>query len=257
MNYCIRYTSVSHTGYIRKVNQDSIVCENQHIDDPYANGYQKKDGYIPIKKASVFGVFDGMGGLSNGEIASSITAKCIAKFNFETNPILKLKDLCVKANKEICEFAKKNNLGNMGTTAAVLVFSRQGISLCNIGDSKIYRLGDGCMEQISKDHTEKCSWSNNYLLTQNLGIREEELKIRPYLAEGYYQVGDIYLICSDGLTDMISQESIKEIILKVPFEQASQELLKKALEAGGKDNISLVMCKIEKRNFFITRKGVT
>jgi len=254
MSYYIDYTGITYIGNIRKVNQDSIVCNNKYIIEP--NDCHETSGHISNKQTSVFAVFDGMGGLSCGEIASAIAAKNIEEIEFQNHILNKLKYYCQKTNEDICNFSIQNNIGSIGTTAAILAFSKRGIFLCNIGDSKIFRIAHGIMEQISKDHVTKSLWSNQKLLTQNLGISKEEMIIAPYLAEGNYQKGDIYLICSDGLTDMTSEKKIRDIILNVPFEYACKELLNEALDLGGKDNISIILCKVEKRNIFSFGKGV-
>lgn len=250
MSYYINYIGISHTGKIRKNNQDSIVCNNKHISESYTNGYQRKSGRVSNSGTSVFAVFDGMGGLSHGEIASSMAAKIIEDFKFGKQVVSCLSDYCTNANEEICNFSTQKNLGPIGTTAAILVFTKRGISLCNIGDSKIFRIENGVIEQISKDHTIKCAWGNQKLLTQNLGIPGEEMRIAPYLAEGTYQKGDIYLICSDGLTDMVSKKKIRDIVHDVSFEYLGETLLNEALDSGGRDNISIILCKVEKSKFF-------
>ena len=83
-------------------------------------------------------------------------------------------------------------------------------------------------------------------LSQNLGIPEKELLIDPYLAVGSYSGGDIYLLCSDGLTDMVEREEIASTLSDTPFEEAAERLLNRALENGGKDNITILLCRIER-----------
>lgn len=85
-------------------------------------------------------------------------------------------------------------------------------------------------------------------LTQNLGIKEDELIISPYTATGEYHNHDIYLICSDGLTDMVSNEEIEYILNSSQKENSADLLLQKALENGGKDNITLILMYIRKEN---------
>lgn len=81
-------------------------------------------------------------------------------------------------------------------------------------------------------------------LSQNLGIRPSELIIDPYAAGFEYHDGDVFLICSDGLTDMVSQDEIAAILRETDYEESANSLLKKAPENGGKDNITIILCKV-------------
>ena len=142
----------------------------------------------------------------------------------------------------------------MGTTAAMLVFADKEIALCNIGDSKIFRLYDGSLEQISKDHVGVSAFGVKPPLSQNLGIPPSELVIAPYFARGAYNDGDVYLICSDGLTDMVSVEEITEVLVSKPIEEAITLLLDKALANGGKDNTTIILCKIERQSGWLFKR---
>jgi protein phosphatase len=81
-------------------------------------------------------------------------------------------------------------------------------------------------------------------LTQNLGLSDNSANLKPYIARGRYKKGDQYLICSDGLTDMVSQKEIQRIIKNNAFEDKVPLLLNAALKHGGKDNITIIMCKV-------------
>ena len=95
-------------------------------------------------------------------------------------------------------------------------------------------------------------------LSQNLGIPPNELVIDPYLARGAYNDGDVYLICSDGLTDMVSTEEITQVLISEPIEEAITLLLDKALANGGKDNTTIILIKIERQSgWFFKRKRHT
>ena len=97
------------------------------------------------------------------------------------------------------------------------------------------------------DHVAVCPFGKKPPLSQNLGIPPAEMLIDPYFARGIYRDGDYYLICSDGLTDMVSPESIQKILYASQnSEAASLEMLRTALFNGGKDNITFILCRIEK-----------
>ena len=108
----------------------------------------------------------------------------------------------------------------------------------------------GVLEQISKDHVAVAAFGVKPPLSQNLGIPPTELIIDPYLAQGAYNDGDVYLICSDGLTDMVPTEEISGVLASKPVDGACMELLEKALANGGRDNITVVLCRIERESWW-------
>lgn len=201
-------------------------------------------GTIYSNKPTLVGIFDGMGGEECGEIASLIAAKCAAETVIENNSIDSLVNYCKNANERICEYAKKNSIWSMGTTAALLAFANTEISLCNIGDSKIFQFIDGKFEQISMDHNISVAPGLKPQLSQNLGIPTSEMIIEPYIAHGEYNDGDVYLICSDGLTDMVTIDEIIDVLKETRFEESVNKLLELALLKGGKDNITIILCKV-------------
>ena len=189
-----------------------------------------------------------MGGEEYGEVASYLAAKNAANLSISKDTINSFIQFCQSVNTEICTYVVDHNLSAMGTTAAMLAFSSSGITLCNIGDTKIFRFSGGVLEQISKDHVAVSAFGVKPPLSQNLGIPPTELEIDPYLAQGTYNDGDLYLICSDGLTDMVTSEEIVSILTSL---EDTQEITKKLLEStitnGGRDNITIILCKIERK----------
>ena len=203
------------------------------------------NGYVSTTDPTAFGIFDGMGGEECGEIASLIAAEKASAAVFGEDAVADISKYCLEANEEICRYARDNYVAAMGTTAAMLVFANTKIVLCNIGDSKIFRFSKGKLEQISQDHVTVSSYGTKPPLSQNLGIPTSELVIEPYIAVGEYINNDIYLICSDGLTDMVPLDEIKSILKDTEFDETVQRLLNRAMANGGKDNISIIACKIE------------
>lgn len=207
-------------------------------------------GCISTKVPSVFGVFDGLGGEEHGEIASFIAAKQASYINIGKNVRADLLQYCMNTNEKIVKHASENNISLMATTAAILVFTDNEIGICNIGDSKIFRMIKGQMWQISMDHVAPVIYGKKPPLTQSLGIDPSRMVIEPYAAKGKYHKGDIYLICSDGLTDMVPQEDIAEILMKMPCDKVVGVLLDAALKNGGRDNITIILCTVERRSLF-------
>ena len=256
MSYYIYYSCISHIGKVRRMNQDNFICNKQYV------GFDRPDiifplsGRISTKEPAVFGIFDGMGGEQCGEIASYIAAENASKLVIDKDIIKDVYQYCISTNEKICVYAQENSIVSMGTTAAMLVFSKNEIVLCNIGDSKIFMLSDGEIEQISQDHILISSYGTKPPLTQNLGIPPTELLIEPYIARGDYHKDDIFLICSDGLTDMLEVNDIKEVLLNTAIEEVTNEMVTRALNNGGKDNISVIVCKVEHSNSELFKKAI-
>lgn len=247
MHYIILYSCVSHIGKARSINQDNFICDNRYMEAHEENIGFPLSGITSPKKNSLFGIFDGMGGEECGEIASYIAAKKASALEIGRDAVTDLLQFCQKANTDICDYANENEVSAMGTTAAMLAFTNDGITLCNIGDSKIFRFSDDALEQISKDHVTVSAFGMKPPLSQNLGIPPTELVIDPYFAQGTYNDKDVYLICSDGLTDMVTEEEITRILSETTFDEVVGKLLNTSLQNGGKDNISIILCKIERR----------
>lgn len=119
---------------------------------------------------------------------------------------------------------------------------------CNVGDSRIYRLRNGIIKQLSFDHVENITteFCKKPALIQHIGMNIEKTSLFPYMADDRMQEGDVYLICSDGLTDMVTRDEICNILQnKFSPPKYNKLLLKKALENGGKDNISIITFKVK------------
>ena len=247
MGYHIHYACVSHVGKIRSMNQDNFICDGHYMQSRNDETKFPLCGTKTSDEISVFGVFDGMGGEECGEVASYIASQNAAALEIENDPTDELLAFCQKANADICSYIDENELSSMGTTAAMLVFTPKFVTLCNIGDSKVFRFSDGVLEQISQDHLAIAAFGVKPPLSQNLGIPSEEMLIDPYLAQGSYHHRDMYLICSDGLTDMVSNEEIGEVLKAFSPAECANILVEKALENGGRDTITLIVLEIQRQ----------
>ncbi len=246
MGYRILYSCVSHPGKVRRINQDNYLCGGQYMPSDGSGSDKLLQGVCLPPANPLFGVFDGMGGEQYGEVASFIAARRASRLRIPRDAGEVLPYFCQKANREICDFAAKNGVSSTGTTAAMLLFTKKRIHLCNIGDSKIFRLRKGKLEQLSVDHLCVAPFGAKPALSQNLGLPPEESVIEPFFLKLGYTVGDLYLLCSDGLTDMVPTEEIEKTLSSLPLKSAAQRLLEQALEGGGKDNTTVMLCKIEK-----------
>ena len=208
---------------------------------------------------------DGMGGYNAGEIASSMACAFIksemsrwlsqAGLHANGKEIKRALEICVQnANHSIFNAACSNpQYSGMGTTLVVGVFQADRLMLGHIGDSRCYRLRAGNFEQITKDHSllqeqidaglitpEKALTSaNKNLVTRALGVEDSVLLD---VTEHRVEVGDVYLMCSDGLSDMVRDQPIADIMLvDGPLEKIATQLIASANANGGRDNISVVL----------------
>lgn len=246
MAYRIHYSCVSHPGKVRQVNQDNFICNGQYMNLDNHEVSFPLTGSCDVSGNPIFGVFDGMGGEQHGEVAALIAARHAAVLTPHRDGIETLRFFCQKANHFICNYSVEKGVTSTGTTAAMLLCTKKHICLCNVGDSKVFRFREGTLEQLSVDHLCVAPFGVKPPLSQNLGISPEEMRIDPYFQKFSYSPEDIYLICSDGLTDMVTNEKITEILSSDPSDTAAEQLLELALENGGKDNTTIILCRIEK-----------
>ena len=241
------YFYTSHIGKCRRVNQDNFFS-NGHLmpaENTGTNGIIEAIAFP--EDEPVFAIFDGMGGEECGEVAAYIAAEEMQNYSFEEGMEKGFFDFCASANRKICQYTQDNGISSMGTTAAIMRFAKKDSCLCNIGDSKVFLLDKKQLVQISYDHVGIAAFGRKPPLSQNLGIPEDEMIIEPYVARGSYRDGDVYLICSDGVTDMLPLEEIQRILVEHPGREAAQMLLDGALENGGRDNTTLILIYVKKQ----------
>ena len=249
-NIRIRSAGITDTGQRRDNNEDSILVDNAH---------------------SLFIVADGMGGHNAGEVASNIAVEMTSQFLIAglhiegqaedafstTEPLEELMDKSIQlANRKILEEAGNNeDQSGMGTTIVSMLICKGWFVIGNVGDSRCYRFRDGQISQISKDHSwiegmvAKGSIKKEHakrhpqrgLLLQAMGNRE----IEPTFITGCPIAGDIFVLCSDGLTEVVSNNTIGFVLNQdgSPLKTA-EKLIQLANEKGGPDNISVIVVKI-------------
>lgn len=247
MNYQIVYSLSSHTGRIRKTNQDNYYCAGLSYKPVQSAASSVSAGQVSGTDAPCFCVFDGLGGEECGDTAAylaSITADKLLKGKIQSENLYRF---CQEANLRICQYARKHNVRRMGTTAAILSFSEEMVLLCNIGDSRIYRSDGSVLQQLSRDHV---LWFQDSKgpLTQALGTSSEEIGLAPYIARGKPVIGEKYLLCTDGLTDFVPDTEIQRLFAAYPTDKLAGQLSAAALRAGGGDNITAIVCEVTKDN---------
>ena len=253
MKYEIYYAVACSTGKVRSINQDNFYCPDEKCLNVVNDGL---DGVKSYKAYSAdypaFAIFDGMGGEQYGEVAASIAAETFSKLKCEIKSD-NIEDFlissCYQMNNNITTFAKQKSVKFSGTTVAMLMCSDKEIYACNIGDSKIYHYNNKKLVQISKDYVINTLKNKKPALSQCLGIPENKFIIEPYIVRRTNSDNDYYLMCSDGLTDMLSEDEIENIISKIPdVEICVNTLLETTLSRGGRDNVTIILCKIQERN---------
>ena len=245
MNTRVEYYCISHIGCERPENQDNFVCVNEFNSDAKSQPVARCSGSRGSSEPFFLGVFDGLGGGEYGEVASLIAAKTAAETSITSNLPQTLGDMFYLSNKRICDFRYEKAIGTVGATAAILAFSPELILSANIGDSRIFRLSGEDFIQISKNHVIQVGDMPKPTLSQHLGIPENERILRPFFMESDWVIGDKYLICSDGLTDLVSNEEFAFVLRNSGVKDCAEYLVANALERGGVDNITLIVAEIK------------
>ncbi len=229
--------SRTHIGNVRASNQDALLIQK---------GLH-----------GVFGVADGMGGHKAGDVASRMAVTLLARvLDGEKPDEGLLRSSIEKVNAAIYEEQLNNeDLSGMGTTLTVIWEDDDRVLLGHVGDSRAYLLRDGCLEQISEDHSLVGELMRSGMITPEQAQRHPYRNVitRALGASADVEVditlldkqpGDVYLICSDGLSEYVSLQQMEGILSRRSLEDAADTFLSLALEGGGRDNISLVIAEV-------------
>lgn len=259
MAYQIEYAYTCHIGKIRNNNEDNFWCCGDSLEAQNQGMSHIRSGYMKQSEYPLLAVFDGMGGESCGEMAAFLAAEACgehfktAKDGIRNDPEEFLNEICESMNQAICDYGRTNKINSMGTTAALLAFAEDAVYSCNLGDSRIYKSDREKFYQISQDHVLGRSLFGKAPLTQYLGMEEENLQLEPSISRQEIKIGDRFLLCSDGITDMLSDGEIADILSRdIPVAKTVEILVGRALKKGGRDNITVVLCEImeQPRNMF-------
>ncbi len=252
MSYRINYTGFCIQGLVRQNNEDNLWCRDHCLPMVHTDVDRKLDGYVLPGKNADFAVFDGMGGEEKGEAASYLAAqkygvlagKQISEEADCSTPTAEEK-LCRQMNRTILEYARINQVQSMGTTVVSLRFAKNGIRGFNLGDSRCYRLTGNHLEMLSVDHAEWFENAGKGALTQCLGVPEAEFIPQLAVFSTEYQKGDLYLLCSDGITEMIPDEQLEEI-LREPgtIREKADRMRDTVLIHGAADNATVLLFEI-------------
>lgn len=252
MSFTVQAACGCHMGNVRKNNEDNFFFDGKCLEQ--INTGLKHPAWVeePLKNGFCLAVFDGMGGENFGELASYAAVRQMQETerglsDFFITESKYLDRLTQQLNEAVVREQQNMCTDKMGTTMVCLYFSGRYAYICNVGDSRAYRLREGEFLQLSQDHVEKRPGREGKKapLTQHLGFGSGEIEIEPYIAKGRIQKGDMYLLCSDGLSDMLTNFEITDIMLSSEdAEDCVQKLIDSALEHGGRDNITAIVCKL-------------
>jgi protein phosphatase len=230
-------------GLVRTLNEDSVVWVTPGDQD------------VATRRGSLALVADGMGGHAAGEVASAIAADVVREIYYDLDgPVPDvLGSAFAVAHRAILEYAEAHpECKGMGTTCTVLAFRDQQAWLGHIGDSRAYLLRDRSLTQLSRDQTLVAKLVSEGTLTQQeadqspmhnviLQALGASPQIKPMIAAKGIKLhpGDVLILCSDGVSNMVSDDRIAEIAARLPPQEACDALIEAALAAGGHDNASL------------------
>ncbi len=228
---------------------------------------RNEDAFGVLPEEQLFVVADGMGGHSSGEIASRLSVETVEAFykataegrlNGVTYESFRLSRAIQLANSRLRDLAAlRADLEGMGTTVVAALFEGERCYIGHVGDSRAYRLRGGRLERLTRDHSllddfirkhdpspdEIEAFPLKHVVLRALGIREQvEVEVRP----DEVRPGDTYLLCSDGLTDMVSDETLRQMMLAEPEPaRLCEDLVEAAKEAGGFDNVTVLVVRCD------------
>jgi protein phosphatase len=249
----LEIVSQTNPGMVRSHNEDSVA-------------FDLPSGLVVLA--------DGMGGYNAGEVASGIAVSVVATeikhlletvkpeetdaFSGEDEGVVLLRDNVQKANSSIFHAAESQpQYSGMGTTIVAALFYDDRVAVAHVGDSRMYRLRGEVFETITRDHSllqeqidsgiiskeDARTSKNKNLVTRAVGI-DDDVDVELHVHD--LQVGDIYLLCSDGLNDMVEDEEIGATVqmLKANLTLAASQLIQMANDNGGRDNVSVILVKV-------------
>ncbi len=255
----IEAAAVSHQGKIRENNEDNLYFQGRFL--PVDHWGTKEIWNSSGEKKLTAAVFDGIGGEAAGELASYAAAQEMNRYltsegkNAGNGEKIigpgEINTLCISLNRKVVEAARQGKYTQIGTTAVMAFLNEEKYLICNLGDSPAYLFRNGALSLLTNPHTNARFLKNQGIsgikpgLTQFLGIDEGELMLEPYLVQGDLEPDDQLLLCSDGLTDMVPEEQITYILKKkLTISSCVEQLVHAALDQGGRDNITIVLCRI-------------
>ena len=232
--------AITHVGRLRPLNEDLCLVGDWRSGKPIENWR----GLFSTSRAWAV-IADGMGGHEAGNVASRVVLDAIGELIRDASSESSVSTMLEIANRRLFEamYAIGGRPG-MGTTVVGAVLSDREALVFNVGDSRAYVFRRGELVQLSRDDTLNVSRgtlrNRSHALTQSLGGSTKPQSLRPHFRRIPLEDHDTLLLCSDGLTDMIEEDEIAGILIRHP-ENPAEHLVAAALDAGGEDNITVVV----------------
>jgi len=219
---------------------------------------QNEDNYLVCPEAGLWSVADGMGGHADGALASGIVVECLKAIKASSSAadlLASCEQRLVEANTRIQAIGRERGT-IMGTTVAVLLIHQSHFACIWAGDSRIYRVRQGDIEQLSRDHTEVAEliaegmlseanaklWPRRNVVTRAVGVHGQlELEMQ----DGTLAPGDVFLLCSDGLTAHVSDSEIAQYVATARAQDACERLISLTLERGAVDNVTVIVVRCQ------------
>ena len=245
------FACISNTGLRRPHNEDNLLFFGEVLPQEHQSIEHALLAMPRCDDLSVVAVFDGLGGELSGEGASFTAASCLRDdLGLAVIDEAALAGAFDRMQAAVRSFRTQMRLSSTGTTAVVLVCQGDQALIGNLGDSKAFLLRKGELVTLSVSHTDEeilreLGINRKPGLTQFLGVDDTDAPIEPHIARIELGPKDRILLASDGLTDMVDEDDIREAMLTVPETGALVErLCEQALGAGGIDNITIVCCDV-------------
>ena len=234
------------------------IVDSAGVTDAGRKRRRNEDSFV--REPPLFAVADGMGGAKAGEVASRLAAAVFREFHEADalDPEERVAAIIQEANRRIFERARSDTQASgMGTTLTAALVVGSSVAVGHVGDSRAYRIRQGELEQLTDDHSlvadlvrsgritpeEADAHPQRSVITRALGT-DAEVDVDTFSTDA--EPGDLFLLCSDGLTTMVDDQEILDTIARIgTLEQASKALVKAANRAGGEDNITVVLFSLE------------
>ncbi len=251
--YSIDYAAMSILGCVRNNHEDNVYIDSFLLPMNNSGLQNIMTGTLSSDDIPLLGVFDGMGGESCGEAAAFVAGDTMRRLDAhrrqtkiaETDIPSFMNDLCSAMNTQVCNYAKEKKISTMGSTCVFMMISDESVCFANIGDSRIYHVHNGNLVQLSEDQVlESCFYAKPPLV-QYLGLKEEEMALLPQIEKILPEEGDSFLLCSDGVSDMIPEDRLLEIMQADCSARECMELLEKEiLVNGARDNATAILSRL-------------
>jgi PPM family protein phosphatase len=247
----LRATAFTHVGAVRTANEDTVAVDDwlksRSMDQPMV--FERI-----VETPIVCLVADGMGGHAAGDVASRFVAECLSERAAEASDPKTLADLLRAVDHELFAVMREEPYyGGMGTTVAGLHVAPAGLCVFNIGDSRVYRVEPQGLVQLSTDDTPgpkladgRTAVHTMSMLTQAMGGYDDPDAITPHVLAEPVEGERRYLVCSDGLTDLLDPDAIAAHIGDDDVASV-RALFEAAMAAGGDDNISILLVRLRRQ----------